>query len=158
MEKFLNISNDAFFFIAVLAILFVYTMYFGRGRMVSLILAFYPATLLYKSFPFIDKLTFLHGSQLVVLNQIAIFLLFLVPLAVIIDRFIFSTSEYTGSSHILRTLGLSLAGVIIIVIFSYSTVSFDSLHDFGGGIDSLFSSTAKIFYWNLAPAVLLGLL
>ena len=158
MSNLLNISSDAVFFVTVFVLLFMYTMYFGRGKMVSLILAFYPATFFYNTFPFLDKVIVLYGPQLIVLNKLAIFLFFLVPLAIIIDRFIFSTSEYTGSSHILRMIGLALAGVVMIIIFSYTTVNFDSLHDFGGGIDALFAGGNSFFYWNLVPIVLLGLL
>lgn len=138
-------------------IFFAYVMYFGRGMLVSFLIAFYPATILYKSFPFLDKLTVLSGDKLILLNKIGIFLLFLIPLTIIIDRYILSLSDYMAPTVILRNIGLALSAVVLIVLFSYSTLNYDLLHDFSPKIDSLFTSNHSTFYWSLAPIALLAL-
>ncbi|OHB13335.1 MAG: hypothetical protein A2Y49_00545 [Candidatus Zambryskibacteria bacterium RIFCSPLOWO2_12_39_8] len=147
---------------AVLVVLFIiflaYTLFFGRKMMISLILAFYPATLLYKTFPFIQKLLVVSGDKFLIINKIVIFLVFLVPLFIIISRYISSESSYTGSSHIIRTVGLAIVGVILILLFSYSTVSLDPIYNFSSSIDILFSTTDRVFWWNLAPLLVLAVL
>ena len=136
---------------------FVFTSYFGRQIITAFIIAFYPANLLYKSFPLIDRLIILHGDTLITVNQIIIFLIFLVPLIIIITRYI-SESNYTGTSHALRTAGLSIGGVIIILLFSYGIISLDKFHHFSPIIDAVFAGHDRIFWWNLAPLALLAIL
>ena len=91
----------------IFAVFLAYIMFFGRNMMISLILAFYPSTLLYKTFPFIDKLMIVQGERLLIINKGVIFLIFLVPLTIIISRYVLSESVYTGSSHIIRTHGFA---------------------------------------------------
>src|SRR3989338_5836616 len=120
ITSYLSYFKGLFSFdMAVLVVLFIffsYTLFFGRKMMISLILAFYPATLLYKTFPFIQKLLVVSGDKFLIINKIVIFLVFLVPLFIIISRYISSESSYTGSSHIIRTVGLAIVGVILILL------------------------------------------
>jgi hypothetical protein len=152
-----SLSGD----IGILALLFIafvgLSYYFGRGFIVSVVLAFYPATILYKMFPFVEKLTFLSGN-LVTLNKIGIFLLFLIPLTIIINRFIFTASDFSGGENILKLAGLSAAFLILIVLFSYNLVNYDGYHDFGTQIDNLFGSPTRQFYWFLAPLAILAII
>ena len=163
ITSYLSYFKGLFSFdMAVLVVLFIiflaYTLFFGRKMMISLILAFYPATLLYKTFPFIQKLLVVSGDKFLIINKIVIFLVFLVPLFIIISRYISSESSYTGSSHIIRTVGLAIVGVILILLFSYSTVSLDPIYNFSSSIDILFSTTDRVFWWHLAPLLVLAVL
>jgi hypothetical protein len=153
-----SLSSDAIFLIVVFGLFFVFTLYLGKGRMTSLAISFYPTVILFNSFPFLSNLIVLHGVQLIVINKIIVFLLFLIPVNIILDKYIFSEMESAGSSHIFRVVGLALSGVILVMIFSYSVVNFDSLHDFSTGIDNIFGSTNMIFYWNLVPLAILAIL
>ncbi|HEY0220740.1 MAG TPA: hypothetical protein VGC58_00785 [Candidatus Paceibacterota bacterium] len=140
-------------FIALLGI----SYYFGRAFIISIILAFYPASMLFKMSPFAQKMLVLSGN-LVVLNNIAIFLVFLVPLTIIINRFIFTASDYGRGDNILKLAGLSVAFLILMVLFSYNLVSYDLYHNFGPQIDQLFGSTARQFYWFLAPLAIMAIM
>ena len=152
------LPGDILFFVVMFIICGVFAIYFGRGRMVSVILAFYLAGILYSSFPFMNKLLVLQGEKLLLFNKLGIFLLFLVPISLILYRYLFSESEYSGSSHLIRTAGLALIGVIIVVMTSYTVLSYDALHNFSPSIDALFMPTARIFYWNTGIIALLALL
>lgn len=137
--------------LAVLFVLFaLYTLYFGKNRIVAFILAFYPAAFFYEHFPFAAKLMVLSGPNLVVLNKVLIFLVFLVPLNIIISRYIFAESGYDGSSHYLRTAGFALAAVVLVLLFTYSIVSLDVFYNFSATIDKLFA-TGNMFWWSIAP-------
>ena len=150
-------TGDALFLAILFIIFFVYAIYLGRSRMISLILSFYPATLLFKTFPFIDRITSGTGNTLI-LVKIGVFLVFLIPLNLIIGRYMFSELIHVRSSNIVQTAGLSIVMVIMVVMFSYNTINFDSLHDFSPMMDAIFSGSDRVFWWNLAPILLLGIL
>ena len=147
------ITMDFVVLAGLLILFFAYTMYFGKSRIISAIIAFYPAVFLYKLFPSIDKFLVLKGDALMTLNEILIFLVFFVPINIIISRFIFSDSGF-GSSKVLRTVGLSLVSVVLVLIFTYSVVSLDIVYNFSQPIDGLFLA-GNMFYWDLAPVILL---
>ena len=151
-------SGDMIFLVTIFVIFLAYGLYLGRGKLISLIIAFYPATLFFNTFPFTKTLIILHTDKLLVLNKIGIFLLFLIPLNIIVDRFIFSSEDYSSSSNIFRNIGLTLGVVVLIVLFSYNTINFDMFHNFSPTIDTLFSGNDRLFYWNLAPIALLAVL
>ena len=119
-------------------------------------MVFYPATFFYQLFPFLNKLIFLKGDALIALNRFAIFLVFLILLDIMTARYIFSDSGY-GASKFLRIAGYSLGAVILVMVLTHSVVNLDAWYNFSPNIDALFSAD-KIFYWNLAPVVLLFVL
>lgn len=152
------LSGDILFFVVTFILFFVFTLYAGRGRMISFILAFYPASILYKSLPFLDELIFFHTNGLPTINKMVIFLILLVPISIIINRYVFSESEYSGSSHMIRTAGLALVATVLLVIFSYTVVNFDILHNFSYSVDVLFTPESRIFYWNFGIFAFLAFL
>ncbi|KND47596.1 MAG: hypothetical protein AB201_01535 [Parcubacteria bacterium C7867-006] len=152
------LSGDMLFFVVAFILFLIFTLYLGRGKMISLILAYYPATVLYTSIPFIDKILFLKGDSGLVLNKIGIFLIIFIPLSIIMNYYIFSESISTGASHLIRTSGFALIALILMVMFSYSTVNYDVFHNFSGSIDSLFVPATRIFYWNVGIFALLAFL
>ena len=147
-------SSDIFILVILFIIFFAYAIYFGKNNIISLILAFYPAQLFYEHFPFINSLLVLKGDSLLILNKVLIFLLFLIPFSILIGRYIFKDSGY-GSMHYVRIAGYAVAMVILVLIFSYSIISLDVFHNFSPSIDVLFTPGNHIFWWNLAPLLLL---
>ena len=166
-SKVINIANsfssDVLVLVVAFIIFFAFSVYFGRNRTVSLVFAYYPAVLLYKSFPYLDKLIFAHGDQLVTLNKIIVFLVFFVPLYIIISRFIFieslhlSRPNFMHNIHLVRNLGLSMVCLSIFVLFSYTVISLNAFHHFSPLIDNLFSTPIRSFYLNLVPLILLAI-
>ena len=150
-------SGDVVFLITIFVILFAFGLYFGKGSLVSLILSFYPANLLFNTFPFISKTLIFHDDKLLLLNKIVIFFIFLIPIAIIVDRYISPKSSSRGIPDTFKIAGLALALTILVVIFSYSTVNYDLLQNFSPKIDLLFSTPARLFYWNLVPIILLAM-
>ena len=104
-----------------------------------------------------ENLLLLKGEPLLLLNKVLIFLLFLVPLTILIGRYVFQDSGY-GSAHYLRCAGYALSMIILILLFSYSIVSLDSVHNFSPMISNLFTGADRIFWWHLAPLALLFVL
>lgn len=145
------LSGDLIFLLVVFALFLGCTMYFGRNKVASFIIAFYPATLLYNTFPFINKLLIL-GPSYTVVNKILIFILFLYLVYIAINKYV---SLYDESSSGLSKGGLALSSLILVVLFSYSTVNYDSLHNFSPTIDALFQGLGRVFGWSIAPLILL---
>lgn len=150
-------SGDVVFIVTLFVIFFIYALYFGKNQIISLILAFYPAEIFYEHFPFLNSLLVLKGDSLLLLNKIAIFLVFWIVFDILINRYVFKDSGY-GPAHYARMAGYSLAMVVLILIFSYSIVSLDAIHNFSPWIDALFTGADRIFFWNLAPVALLFVL
>ena len=150
-------SSDIITLLVLFIIFFVYALYLGKNQIISLILAFYPAQLFYEHFPFLNSLLVLKGESMLLLNKIIIFLLFLIPLTILIGRYVFKDSGY-GTMHYARMAGYSVAVVILILIFSFSVVSLDGIHNFSPSIDVLFNTKEHLFFWTLAPLGLLFIL
>lgn len=149
------------FDIIVLAIaffvIFLFGMYFGKAHLVSLIVSFYPAMLLYERLPFLEWFVFLKGENLITLNKLIVFVVLLVLIDIIILRFIFSESK-GGPVHFIHIVAGSLAFLILLLILTYSVINLDMIHDFSPTIDNLFMNSPHTFWWNLAPLALLFLI
>jgi hypothetical protein len=149
-----GISTDITVLVVLFIILFAFAMYFGKSSLISIILSFYPAVYFYQHFPYAEKLIFLHGDSLIIVNKIAIFLLFLIPLNIVIGRYIFSEST-EGATHYFRTAGYALAGVIMFLIFYYGVISLASFYAFSPILNSLFESPSHLFWLSLAPVLIM---
>ena len=158
LRGLLPLSSDMVVLAGIFFVFFFYALYFGRNRIISLIFSFYPAVILYQICPYIDKLVILNGEKLILLNKLAIFLIFFLPLNIIINRYIFAESGYSGASHIFRTVGFALCALVLFMLFTYTVINLDTLHDFSPTIDTLFNGGSRLFIWYLAPIVLLTIL
>ena len=158
LRGLIPISTDVIVLAGIFFVFFFYALYFGRNRVISLIFAFYRATFLYQIFPYIDKLIILQGDKFIVLNKLAIFLIFFLPLNIIINRYIFAESGHSGASHIFRITGFSLCCLVLFMLFSYNIINLNLFYNFSPTIGALFIGTTRLFLWNLAPLALLTIL
>ena len=150
-------GSDIFVLILLFIFFFCYALYFGKNPIIATILAFYPAQFFYQNFPFMNNLLVLKGDPLLLLNKVLIFLLFLVPMTILIGRYVFQDSGY-GSAHYFRSAAYALAMIIVVLIFDYSVVGLGLVHNFSPTVSTLFSDPTRIFLWNLAPLALLFVL
>jgi hypothetical protein len=152
------LHTDIFVLVSIFVVMFLYGLYFGKNSLVSLILAYYPAVFLFQTFPFVEKLTVLKGDKLLMLNKVGIFLLFLIPISIIINRYIFAESSLTKTAHSFRIAGLALVSLALVLLFSYTVVDLSIFYNFSSTIDGLFANLTLIWVWNVAPLVLLTFL
>ena len=124
------LKGDMLLFVTAFALFLIFALYAGRGRVVALILAYYPATILYSSIPFINKLIVLHTEKLIVLNKIAIFIILLIPITIILNYYLSSYSDHSGASHLIRSGGFALIALSLMFLFSYNLVNYDVFHKF----------------------------
>ena len=151
------LGSDIIILLVLFFLFFCYALYFGKNTIIATILAFYPAQYFYQNFPFLNSFLILKGDQLLLLNKVLVFLIFLVPLTILIGKYVFQDSGY-GSAHYLRCAGYALAMIILVLLFSYSIVSLDSIHSFSPTISTLFVGADRIFWWHLGPLALLFVL
>ncbi len=151
-------AGDLAFFVFLFAIFFILTVYFGRGVIVSFILGFYITIVLYSTLPSIEKFIFLSGEKLVLLNTLLIFSVILLPLTIIINRYIYSPSEYSSSIGMLKAVAYSIASSILVVAFSYMVIDYDLFHDFSAIIDSIFTYGWGGLIVLLVPLIILAIL
>ncbi len=147
-----SIVNDFILLGIIFVLLTVYGIYLGRNRLISFILSFYAATFLYNIFPFTEKLMFSTKGDWVVLNKILIFLMFFLPLNIIINKHLSASYESVSGKGVLKTSLFAIMALALILVFSYSVVNFDSYYNFSPTIDALFTES-RIFWWQLAPLV-----
>ncbi len=152
------LTGDMVVLLILVAVFLGYGMYFGKQRLISFILAFYPAVILYKLFPFTGKLLISSEGNWPVITEGLIFLGFFIALNLVIGRYVYASYEYEAGSKFFRMLGLSLAAITLVLLFSYTVVSLDGIHNFGGSIDALFTGESKIFWLNLLPLALAAFL
>lgn len=147
-------SADLLVIVAVFFLFFFYALLFGKGRLVSLIIAFYPAAFAFEHFPFLNNLIVLHGAQLIVVNKAIIFILFLVLCNILVSRYMFMESE--GSSfQFLRTAIYALAAVALCLVFSHALVPTESVYHLSPTFENLFSTPTKLFWWIIGPLIVL---
>ncbi len=147
------ITNDIIVIASLFIIFFIYALYGNKGRLISFILAFYPATIFYKTFPFSQQLTIVTDEKWLVFNKLAIFLLFFIPISIIIARFVFKES-YEGKQYI-RAILYALSLVSVILLFHYTVIDFSIWYDFSPQIDTLFSSPLQVYIWQLLALLFL---
>lgn len=147
-----SLSGDVLFLIVAFVVIFLAVVYFSKSRMISLILAFYPATFLYNQIPFFDKLIVLSGNTGALLNKLGIFLVLFVIISIVINK---HTSSYDDSSGFMGKLGLTVCILVLFMVFSYTTVDLNLFHNFSGSIDTLFMGLGRVFGWSLLPFVIL---
>src|SRR5262245_14971416 len=107
--------------IIVIFILFVlvaaYGFYRSKGKLISLILSFYPAILLFLNFPYTNSLLiFNKTASQIFISKCIIFLIFLVPIHLILNRIISSTYDY-GTSRLTQIAVLAICVLILILTF-----------------------------------------
>jgi len=146
------LSSDLVFLATLFVLIYICVIYFSRTRIISLIISFYPASLLYKLFPYTDKLLLMEGNIGIFLNKLIIFLVFYIITNIALSRFFHSYTDYSTTP---RKLGLSLAILVLILLFSYTIANFDVLHNFSDKIDALFAVGDRVFWWAIVPLVIM---
>jgi len=155
IQSFLSFSSDAVI-IAGIAVLFTaYGIFFGKGKLISLILAFYPATYLYKIFPYAKKITSIvpaGGSEAIA--QLVIFLALFLPIAYILSTFIFAEFSFSRIKKVISSAALGVTATSLTLLFSYHVINLQKIYNLSAGVDKLFLGS-NVFWFLLAPFVII---
>ena len=157
--SFIQAFSLDFIVIAItLFILFVFSMHFGKGAIITLIFSLYIGLLTYLHFPYIEQFLFFNETetQLFFSNAI-IFIAFVIISYIILGRVVYSDFSEKTHEQLLEAGLLSAAATLLLLAFSYQVLPITTLYNFGEPVDALFESSTFFFLWLIIPlaAVLL---
>ncbi|HZS42872.1 MAG TPA: hypothetical protein VFA52_01500 [Candidatus Paceibacterota bacterium] len=144
--------------LSILVILFiltaVYGLYWGKQRLVSLILAFYPAILLFLNFPYVNNLLLIKATAgQIFVSKCVIFLIFLIPIHLIFNRFVFGDFGFNSNRKFLQAAILSISILILIIVFFYRVVPLTNVYSVSLPLARYLSTSKDFFWWLLVPFV-----
>ena len=127
-------------------------------RFSSLIISIYIATLLYANISFIKTLTILEGSEQLFWNNLAIFVILLVPVYFLINKHISVPCARTRSQSVMkvvRTILLFVALLGLVLTVFYHIIPLEPIYNLPAQIDQIFASDTAFTIWLLVPLVVL---
>lgn len=149
-----NMSFDTIILIVLFVTFFAYGLKLGKRRIISLILSFYISIPVASSFPYLEKISFFGDTEKAMLySQIGLFILIIIFINVAISGAISFELGSHGLRRLFETGALAVASGGLLVAISYHAIKLNSLYDFAAPIDSLFASTAMLFWWLVLPLV-----
>lgn len=144
-----NAASDFLIIIVLVAALFLYAWYIGRGQLVAILLAFYSAYAVYVTFPFMSYLP--TGPALTaLLAQAGVYLGLSFLFFIILQRVVVSDFLYVG---IFGIVALSFFGAAFLIALAYHTFPVAAVYQFTPAIDVLFAPKEYFFWWFVAPAI-----
>lgn len=150
----MSLSSNVMLVIILFAIFFLFALYFGKDKIVSLIISFYPAAFLVSNFPYFS--TFIAPKatafQIVVIKS-AIFAVFFAASFYFIQKHLMLHFPYSKVSRMIQAAILSILAVALSHVFMRTVVPFTGVYKFTGSIAYIISTKEFIFWWLLAPIV-----
>ena len=141
---------------ALAVLIFLYTIYFGKSKAVAIILSFYISILLYDNFTFLKNvLIFRNTAAQLSLSRLIIFAIIFILIFLTLKYFIHNEFSSRRSWTLLKAALLSLSAIDLALVVCYYVVPVQRLYDFSPSIDSLFGNQATIFWWLIAPLIVL---
>lgn len=142
-------AGDFIIIIVLLAVLFLFARYAGRGPFVGVLLAFYSGYALYAVFPYTSFLP-TAPAMTALLAQVGLYLAFVIAFYIILRRVVVSDFLYIGTFGLII---LSLLGAAFLIALAYHVFPVASVYHFTPAIDLLFAPEKHFFWWFAAPAV-----
>ena len=144
-----HIAGDFLIVILLLAVLFLFAWYVGRGPFVGVLLALYTAYAVYSIFPFMSYLP--SGPPATsTLAHIGLYAVLTIIFYIILRRVVVSDFLYIG---VFGLVVLSLLGAGFIIAVLYHTFSITTVYQFTPTIDLFFAPTEYFFWWFVGPAI-----
>lgn len=144
-----NGASDFLIILILLAILFFFAWYVGRGPFVAVLLSFYCAYAVYAVFPYMSYLP-TAPALTALLAKAAVYAAGVVFFYIILRRIVVSDFLYIG---IFGIIALSFLGAAFLIALAYHVFSVTSIYRFTPAIDFLFAAKQYFFWWFIAPAV-----
>lgn len=154
-----SFTLDGIAIVALVAVLFFYTVRYGKEQAISLVLALYIALLAFIYFPYKERfLFFTENETQLLLSSALLFGVFTILGYLAVAPLLRNRYAAYGNGKWVEALLLSVATVALLVAFSYHVLPITSLYTFGEPITNLFAPSQFFFWWLTAPAVVLMLI
>jgi hypothetical protein len=142
--------------LVVIAILTALSFYKGKSTLFSLIVSFYPAAILYASFPYKEKfILFKDTNQHIFYSHAIIFAVFFALSFLIARRIVHSDGTRAGFVGFLDALFLSISVVILTLTLCFHTLPYRDIYNLGAQFQNFFSSSLGYFVSAFIPLVVL---
>ena len=145
----MNLASDFLVVIILVAILFLFAWYIGRGPFVAMTLSLYAAFAVYTVFPYMSSLPASPASASV-FSHVGLYALLTFGFYLILRRVVVSDFLYIG---IFGLAILALLGAGFLIALGYHTFDASSVYHFSSAVDTLFAPDKYFFWWFAGPAV-----
>ncbi len=146
-----GVTLDVIVLAIVLVVFASIGFYFGRGKLIALVLAFYPAVLLYEAFPYVEKFTFWRGSVgQVGLSHLLIFFILFIVCYLVIHSVYHDDITISGGERMMQIGVLSLSLLIVGMVLTHIVIPITGVYDFTPTVAGLFRNNLY-FWWLIAP-------
>jgi hypothetical protein len=138
----------------VVILLTLITYYKGRGMLYSIILAFFPASILYSAFPYKQQfLFFKDGADQLFYSNLIIFLVFFLLAFFGTIRIVHGDGRRTGLHGFTDAFVLSISVVLLTVALTFHILPYRDIYHLGSFVQGFLSSKMGYFISMLIPVV-----
>lgn len=148
LSLWLATSSFLIILISLIALLFFFARYVGRGPFVALLLSFYAAYALYSVFPYASFPAIPPTMALLV--RLGLYAAFVFVFYVIMQRVMVSDFFHIGFFGLIV---LSFFGAVFLLTLAYRVFLITSVYHFTPAISTLLSLNKYFFWWFVAPAI-----
>lgn len=156
ISTFTNLSLDTIILATVFLAFFIFGLKFGKRNIISLLLSLYVSIPIMLFFPYLQKISFLGETNKTVLySQIGLFVLIVIFINIVLSRLMSFELYNRGLRRLIENGIIALASSGLLITISYHIINVSELYDFAGQIDAVFASTTMLFWWMIAPLVVI---
>ncbi len=148
----MNFPTDVLIIVGIFLVGTLFTFFMGKSRGVSIILALFGSIPLFQSFPFTQQLTVATGDFARSINVIGIFLVFTIGLYFLLNRYV--VGDFI-EGNFFKSVIFGIAFTAIILALVHFILPFDPIYDFKQNVDQWFGGNFGMFWWILAPLMIL---
>lgn len=148
----MNFPTDVLVIVGIVVVGTFFTFFFGKSRGVTAILSLFGAIPLFQAFPFTTKLTVATGALPQALNVVGIFLVFVIFLYFLLDRYV--VGDFV-EGNFFKSVLMGIAFTAVILALVYFVLPFDAIYNFQPNIDQWFSGNFTLFWWLIAPLIII---
>lgn len=142
--------------VIVIAVLTALTFYKGKGLLFSLLVSFYPASIMYASFPYKAKFLFSTTSaQNTFYSHLGIFAVFFILSFLVARRIVHSDGTRGGFIGFLDALLLSASVVVLTVALTFHILPYRDIYSLGAQFQNFFSGSLGYFVSIVSPMAVL---
>jgi hypothetical protein len=154
----INFLSEIAYFLVVFGVLLGFAIFKGRQAIINIIVGLYLALLISLEFPYYPQLLGSFAAESDAIARLGLFLFFAILTTILCFRIMPNEFREKKMESFGRKLILSLAGTIVIMIFSFNVLPVTEFLTPGTPLQSAFAPTEYFFWWLLLPIGLLFVL
>ena len=154
----INFITEIAYFLIVFGALLGFAIFKGRQAIINIIFGLYIALLISLEFPYYPQLLGSFAPESDAIARLGLFLFFAALSTILCFRIMPDEFREKKFESFGRKLILSLAGTILIMIFSFNVLPVTEFLTPGTPLQSAFAPTEYFFWWLLLPIGLLFVL